>query len=113
MQSKPVGYAVKVKPLRLRTKTAGGIIIADSILEKDQNSVNVGQVLACGSAAFFDWPDKEEVKVGDIVKFQPHRGRSEQDRDGTCYRMIHYDDIYCVEDPKNLEDKYEEVSLND
>ena len=67
MKFKPLHDRVVVKPLKLDTKTAGGIIIPDSAQEKPMQ----GKVVGVGPGNRGDDGDLQamDVKVGDVVLY--------------------------------------------
>ena len=67
MKFKPLHDRVVVKPLELDTKTAGGIIIPDSVQEKPMQ----GKVVGVGPGNRGDDGDLQamDVKVGDVVLY--------------------------------------------
>ena len=67
MKFRPLGDRVVVKRVQEDTKTAGGIIIPDTVQEKPQE----GEVVAVGPGARDEKGDRiaPEVKVGDRILF--------------------------------------------
>lgn len=59
------GVGILVRPVPLRRKSAGGIIIPDSVREDREYLNTVGKVLALGELAF---KDEEIYKTGPWVK---------------------------------------------
>jgi len=59
------GVGILVRPVPLRRKSAGGIIIPDSVREDREYLNTVGRVLALGELAF---KDEEVYKTGPWVK---------------------------------------------
>ena len=88
---KPLFDNVLVKPLEAEKKSAGGIIIPDSVKEKPQ----VGEVMAVGTGIHDDKGKliPMKVKVGDEVLFQ---WGDEITVDGVEYHMVGESSILAV-----------------
>ncbi|MBS4012335.1 MAG: co-chaperone GroES [Bacteroidetes bacterium] len=85
---KPLADRVLVEPSAAEEKTAGGIIIPDTVKEKPQR----GKVVAVGSGK------KDEpitVKVGDTVLYGKYAG-TEISVDGIDYLIMRESDIYAI-----------------
>jgi chaperonin GroES len=85
---KPLADRVLVEAAEAETKTAGGIIIPDTVKEKPQK----GKVIAVGTGK------KDEpitVKVGDTVLYGKYAG-TEIQIDGKEYLIMRESDIYAV-----------------
>ena len=85
---KPLADRVLVEPAAQEEKTAGGIIIPDTVKEKPQR----GTVIACG-------PGKKDepmtVKPGDVVLYGKYSG-SEISVDGKDFLMMRESDILAI-----------------
>ena len=84
----PLHDRVIVKPAEKAEKTAGGIIIPDTVQDKPQQ----GEVVAVGSGR------KDEpltVKVGDIVLFGKYGG-TEIELDGDKFLLLKESDIFAI-----------------
>jgi chaperonin GroES len=85
---KPLADRVLVEPAALEEKTAGGIIIPDTVKEKPQK----GTVVAAG-------PGKKDepmtVKTGDVVLYGKYSG-TEISVDGKDYLMMRESDILAI-----------------
>ena len=84
----PLHDRVIVTPAAAEEKTAGGIIIPDTVKEKPQK----GEIVAVG-------PGKDgnsmTVKVGDVVLYGKYGGQ-ELSYEGTDYLIMREDDILVV-----------------
>lgn len=110
----PSGNRVLVKPDDVEKKTAGGIIIADSIAEQRQHAQSTGTLVAVGPDAFIhttkiterlidgQWKQVERVKtgysepfadVGDRVTFAKYGGLIVEGEDEESYRILNDTDI--------------------
>ncbi len=85
---KPLADRVLVEPAAAETKTAGGIIIPDTVKEKPQK----GTVIAVG-------PGKKDepltVKVGDQILYGKYGG-TDIAIDGKDYLIMRESDIYAI-----------------
>ena len=71
---KPLEYKVLIEVRVAEATTAGGIILPDSVRDKQQQGREVGTIAAVGSMAFQDpdWP--EHPVVGDTVLYNRYAG---------------------------------------
>jgi chaperonin GroES len=87
---RPLAGRVLIEPAAVEAKTAGGIIIPDTV--KDKPQTHQGKVIAVG-------PDKKDepmtVKVGDSVLYSKYGG-TEISVDGTDYLIMRESDIYAI-----------------
>jgi chaperonin GroES len=84
----PLHDRVIVKPAEKAEKTAGGIIIPDTVQDKPQQ----GEVVAVGSGR------KDEpltVKVGDVVLFGKYGG-TEIELNGEKFLLLKESDIFAI-----------------
>ena len=95
MKVKPLQDRILVKRLAKEEKTAGGIIIPDTVKEKPQEAmviaVGPGRVLESGEIR------KPQVKEGDRVMFGKYAG-TEVKIDGEEHIILREDDILAVLD---------------
>jgi chaperonin GroES len=88
---KPKEYNVLVKPDDVEKKTKGGIILADSTVEKEEFGRMEGVMVAASPLAFSyaEWPDAGEIpKVGERVLFSRYQATEVQGRDGGKYWLM-------------------------
>ena len=91
MKFRPLGDRVVVRRIKENQKTAGGIIIPDTVAEKPQE----GEVISVGPGAIDEKSGKRtppEVKAGDIVLFGKWSG-SEVKLDGEELLIMKESDI--------------------
>ena len=95
MKFRPLGDRVVIKRVQEDTKTAGGIIIPDTVQEKPQE----GEVVAVGPGARDEKGDRiaPEVKVGDRILFGKWSG-TEVKLDGKDLLIMKESDIMGVID---------------
>lgn len=90
---KPLGDRVVVKPAAAEEKTAGGIILPDTVKEKPVE----GNVIAVGPGKIADDGKaiKMEVKVGDRVLYGKYSG-TEVTINGEEYLIMRESDIFGI-----------------
>ncbi len=82
----PKGNRVLVRPKLLEQKTAGGIVVPEMALEKEQMAQVYGTVIAIGEYA---WEGQTPwAKIGDTVLFGRYRGADVKGKDGVTYRIM-------------------------
>lgn len=94
----PAGHRVLVKVDESEKVTKGGIIIADSIADKNTEANIFGIVVAVGANAWKAFDGGEPwAAVGDRVAFAKYGGFIIQDPDnGEKFRLLNDDDITAV-----------------
>jgi co-chaperonin GroES (HSP10) len=95
----PTEYNVLVKPERVEQKTAGGIIKADSIVDRQQAFETRGVLVAVSPLAFTyeQWPEGTRVpRVGDRVITTKAAGVVVKGEDGEDYRLMKDKDIGAI-----------------
>lgn len=94
----PCGFRVLVKPKTLETKTESGLILAYENLEREQASVQEGELVAVGPTAWKDYGKHPWAKVGDVVTFSRYAGRFITDPadPDTKYVLLNDEDILAV-----------------
>lgn len=100
---KPLGRAVLVKPYVVEAKTAGGIILADSVVKKDQMAEQRALVIEVGPTAWANEP-VPRAKPGDKVLFSKWAGYvAIGTADEQEYRVVNDSDIFMaiVEEKQN------------
>jgi len=90
---KPLGDRVVVKPAAAEEKTAGGIILPDTVKEKPVE----GTIVAAGPGKVADNGEvvKLTVKVGDKVLYGKYSG-TEVTIDGVEYLIMRESDIFAI-----------------
>jgi chaperonin GroES len=98
MKFRPLGDRVVVKRVQEETKSAGGIIIPDTVQEKPQE----GEVIAVGPGARDEKGDRiaPEVKAGDRILFGKWSG-TEVKVDGQDLLIMKESDIMGVLEGKS------------
>ena len=75
---KPTGWRLLVLPFKMKEKTKGGLVLAETTLEKQQVASQVGLVMAMGPDCYKDkerYPDGPWCKEKDWVMFARYAGR--------------------------------------
>jgi len=99
------GYTVLVRPISVKEKTKGGIILPDSTKSDMAYLTTVGRVLKVGSAAYQDskFGDTPWCKEGDYVCYGKHAGNKFLYK-GVQLLLTFDDDVkMVVESPKDLD----------
>ena len=103
------GFHIIIRPVSLREKTKGGILLPDKVKDDIAYLTTVGQVLKVGDLAYKDkekFPMGAWCKVGDYVCYGRLTGQK------FVYKgvklLLVFDDqiIMTVEDPKTLDTTY-------
>ena len=74
---KPTGWRLLVLPFKMKEKTKGGLMLAETTLEKQQVGSQVGLVMAMGSQCYKDkerYPEGPWCKENDWVMFARYAG---------------------------------------
>lgn len=100
------GFHVLVRPVSVKEKTKGGIIIPNSTKEDMSYLTTVGKVIKIGNLAYNDtdkFPKGPWCKEGDYICYAKHAGQKIQYKE--VKMILLYDDqvIMKVEDPKYLD----------
>ena len=102
---KPTGWRILVLPFKMKEKTKGGVIIADTSLERQQLAAQCANVLAVGPDAYRDkdrYPQGPWCKVGDWIVFARYAG-SRIKIEGGEVRLLNDDEILAtIKNPEDL-----------
>jgi chaperonin GroES len=96
----PTGYRMLILPFSRKKKTKGGILLAESTLEKERIATNVGFVVSLGPDAYKDaskFPDGAWCKPRDWVIFGRYAGARLKIEGGEL-RLLNDDEILAVID---------------
>ena len=106
---KPTGWRMLVLPFKMKEKTKGGIIIAETSLERQQVASQCGLVLRMGPDCYTDkerYPDGPWCKEKDWVIFARYAG-SRIKIEGGEVRMLNDDEILAtVDNPEDIIHEY-------
>ena len=101
----PTGYRLVLFPLKLESKTAGGVHLLDSVVEQASIATNVCKVIAVGPDAYLDkdkfpkgaWCNKDDWII--IAKYAGAR----LSIDGGELRIINDGEVLAVvDDPRDI-----------
>lgn len=95
----PTEYNVLVKPEKVEEKTAGGVIMVDTTLDRKQAFETRGVLIAVSPLAFTyeTWPEGTRIpQVGDRVITTKAAGVVVKGEDGEDYRLLKDKDICAV-----------------
>ena len=102
---KPTGWRMLVLPFKMKEKTKGGIIIAETSLERQQVASQCGLVLRMGPDCYTDkerYPDGPWCKEKDWVIFARYAGSRIKIEWGVV-RMLNDDEILAtVDNPEDI-----------
>ena len=106
---KPTGWRLLVLPFKMKEKTKGGLVLAETTLEKQQVASQCGNVLAVGPHAYEDkerFPNGPWCKVGDWVMFARYAG-SRIKIEGGEVRLLNDDEVLAtIENPEDILHEY-------
>ena len=106
---KPTGWRLLVLPYRMKDKTKGGLVLADSTIEKQQVASQCGNVLAMGPDCYRDKDRFNKgpwCKVGDWVMFARYAG-SRIKIEGGEVRLLNDDEILAtIKNPEDILHEY-------
>jgi len=100
------GYHILIRPISVKEKTKGGILIPDSTREDMSYLTTVGRVLAIGNLAYKDldkFPNGKWCDVGDYVCYGKHAGQKLYYKATRLILLFDDQVILKVEDPKDLD----------
>ena len=102
---KPTGWRMLVLPFKMKDKTKGGLIIAETALERQQVASQTGLVLRMGPDCYKDkerYADGPWGKEGEWVMFARYAG-SRIKIEGGEIRMLNDDEVLpTIKNPENI-----------
>ena len=102
---KPTGWRMIVLPFKMKEKTKGGLVLAETTLERQQVASQVGLVLAMGDQCYKDkerYPEGPWCKVNDWVMFARYAG-SRIKIDGGEMRLLNDDEVLAtIDSPEDI-----------
>ena len=105
----PTGWRIMVLPFKMKEKTKGGIVLAETTLERQQVASQVGLVMAMGPQCYKDkerYPEGPWCKVGDWVVFARYAG-ARIEIEGGEVRLLNDDEVLAtVQDPTDILHKF-------
>ena len=101
----PTGWRILVLPFKMDEKTKGGLLMTESVLERQQVGSQCGLVLAMGPQCYNDkerYPNGPWCKVNDWVVFARYAGSRIQIEGGEV-RLLYEDEILAtVKNPEDI-----------
>lgn len=102
----PTGYHILIALLDAKEKSAGGILLPEEHVYREQTASIVGYVVRTGPDAYQDkrkFPNGPWCKEGDFILFNPYSG-SRVKVFGKEFRLINDDTVLAVvDDPRGIE----------
>ena len=102
---KPTGWRMIVLHFKMKEKTKGGLVLAETTIERQQVASQVGLVLAMGDQCYKDkerYPDGPWCKVNDWVMFARYAG-SRIKIDGGEMRLLNDDEVLAtIDSPEDI-----------
>jgi chaperonin GroES len=102
---RPTGWRLLVLPFKMKEKTKGGLVLAETTLEKQQVASQVGLVMAMGPDCYKDkerYPDGPWCKEKDWVMFARYAG-SRIKIDGGEMRLLNDDEVLAtIDSPEDI-----------
>lgn len=105
----PVTHRILIKQLDVyeedtdfkRARAAGIELPKQGQMEREQAAVDRGEVVKCGPTSFKDFGTDNPLKVGDIIVFARHGGKTVRDPDQakddtTKYIVLNDEDVIAV-----------------
>ena len=101
----PTGWRMIVLPFKMKEKTKGGLVLAETTLERQQVASQVGLVLAMGPQCYKDkerYPEGPWCKVNDWIMFARYAG-SRIKIDGGEMRLLNDDEVLAtIDSPEDI-----------
>lgn len=92
----PVDMRVLVKPDPVEEKTAGGILLADSTLDRQKYAGTRAVLVAKGPNAFAEWGEGNGIEPGTRVHYGQYSGARIKGDDGEDYVVMNDKDLNCI-----------------
>ena len=102
---KPTGWRLLVLPFKMKETTKGGLVLAETTLERQQVASQVGLVMAMGPQCYKDkerYPEGPWCKEKDWVMFARYAG-SRVKIEGGEIRMLNDDEVLAtIDSPEDI-----------
>ena len=106
---KPTGWRLLVLPFKMKEKTKGGIVLAETTLERQQVASQVGLVMAMGPQCYKDkerYPEGPWCKEKDWIMFARYAG-SRIKIEGGEMRLLNDDEVLAtIDSPEYILHEY-------
>ena len=101
----PTGWRIMVLPFKMKEKTKGGIVLAETTLERQQVASQCGLVLAMGPQCYKDkerYPEGPWCKKNDWIMFARYAG-SRIRIEGGEMRLLNDDEVLAtIDSPEDI-----------
>ena len=101
----PTGWRIMVLPFKMKEKTKGGIVLAETTLERQQVASQCGLILAMGPQWYADkerYPEGPWCKVNDWIIFARYAG-SRIKIEGGEIRLLNDDEVLAtIDSPEDI-----------
>ena len=101
----PTGWRLLVLPFKMKEKTKGGLVLAETTLEKQQVGSQVGLVMAMGPQCYKDkerYPEGPWCKVNEWIMFARYAG-SRIKIEGGEMRLLNDDEVLAtIDSPEDI-----------
>ena len=101
----PTGWRLLVLPFKMKEKTKGGLVLAETTLERQQVASQVGLVMAMGPQCYKDkerYPEGPWCKEKDWIMFARYAG-SRIKIDGGEMRLLNDDEVLAtIDSPEDI-----------
>ena len=101
----PTGWRIMVLPFKMKEKTKGGIVLAETTLERQQVASQCGLILAMGPQCYADkerYPEGPWCKVNDWIMFARYAG-SRIKIEGGEIRLLNDDEVLAtIDSPEDI-----------
>ena len=105
----PTGWRIMVLPFKMKEKTKGGIVLAETTLERQQVASQCGLILAMGPQCYADkerYPEGPWCKVNDWIMFARYAG-SRIKIEGGEMRLLNDDEVLAtIDSPEDILHEY-------
>ena len=102
---KPTGWRLLVLPFKMRETTKGGLVLAETTLERQQVASQVGLVMAMGPQCYTDkerYPEGPWCKEKDWIMFARYAG-SRIKIEGGEMRLLNDDEVLAtIDSPEDI-----------
>ena len=106
---KPTGWRLLVLPFKMKETTKGGLVLAETTLERQQVASQVGLVMAMGPQCYKDkerYPEGPWCKEKDWIMFARYAG-SRIKIDGGEMRLLNDDEVLAtIDSPEDILHEY-------
>lgn len=92
----PLDLKVLVRPDPAETKSLGGIIIPDTVSDKQKFAAVKAALIAAGPNAFREWGEGNAPKAGDRILMAQYAGARVKGADDIDYVLLNDEDVVAI-----------------